>query len=60
MEKQKRKRRKPQLLIGMIVAGMILLAMIFAAVEFAAAVRRYKCFFEMSSPQGVEVSIDLG
>jgi len=38
----------------MIAVGMILLVMIFAAVEFAAAVRRYKCFFEMSSPQAVE------
>jgi len=47
-------------LIGMIAVGMILLVMIFAAVRFAAAVSRYKCFFEMSSPQGVEVSIDLG
>jgi uncharacterized membrane protein len=44
----------------MIVAGMILLAMIFAAVMLAAAVRRYKCFFEISRPQEVEGLIGLG
>jgi hypothetical protein len=59
IKKQKRKRKKIEPLRCTIAAGMIHLATIFAAAMYAAAVRWYRGFSEMSSPQEVMAYIFL-